>query len=367
MKKLVILAAASILLFALFPGKAKGVVSFDDVPMDHPFVWEIIYLYGEGIIDGYPDGNFRPSNNVTRAQAMKMIGKAVYLYDEQRPTPFSDVPANHFASGFITSAYEYEWIRGYPDGTFRPNAHLTRGQAAIVLANAFKWGEAQPARFSDVDANTPMAIAIAKLAEQGVAKGYPDGTFKPYQRITRGQFSAMLARAAEPTFVPDYLALLETANDILVHLQNEEFDNIVPYLNDEHGLRFCPYAGSCIDHGGVMFSAEDIPGFMTDTNVYYWGDQDGSGFPIELTTASYYQDWLMDAPYTEKERYGRSIQPATHDLIRVEYPNAKVVEFYFAGTDQYEGMDWQSLNMIFEKDENGEWKLIAIINDRWTI
>ncbi|MFB1082766.1 S-layer homology domain-containing protein [Jeotgalibacillus sp. JSM ZJ347] len=366
MKKLGIFAAASILLFVLFPSQAKGVVSFDDVQMDHPFVWEVIYLYEQGIIDGYPDGTFRPANNVTRSQAMKMIGEGIYLYDEKRATPFSDVPANAYYSGYVMSAYELGIISGYGDGTFKPHNPITRGQAALIFARAFKWAEAPNSDFSDVPASGEMGQAIAKMKEHGVTMGYPDGTFRPYQPITRGQFSAFLARAVEPSFVPQYEALLSTANEILVHLQNEEFGELANYMGNDP-LTFCPYAGNCIDHGGVQFTTAELNHFMDDPVIYDWGDQDGSGFPIELTPADYYDEWLMDAEYETKYRYGRSKHVSTQELIRQKYPTGRVVEYYFEGTEEFDYMDWQSLNLVFEKNSGGEWELIAIINDRWTI
>ncbi|MBM7579311.1 S-layer homology domain-containing protein [Jeotgalibacillus terrae] len=366
MKKFGILAAASILLFLLFPNQAKGVVSFDDVPMDHPFVWEIIYLHEQVIIDGYDDGTFRPYNRVTRSQAMKMIGEGIFLYKEQRPTPFSDVPEHAYYSGYVMSAFENGYISGYSDGTFRPHQDLTRGQAALIFARAFKWAEAEPAGFSDVTGEGEMAKAVAKLKEHGVTTGYPDGTFRPYEKITRGQFAAFLARAIEPTLVPQYQSLLETANDILAHLQNEEFGDLAAYMGEEP-LTFCPYAGNCIDHGGVQFSALELDGFMSDSDVYYWGDQDGSGFPLELTPAAYYDEWLMDAVYESKTRYDRSKHMSTGELIRQKYPAGRVVEYSYEGTAEFDYMDWQSLNLVFEKNSSGDWVLIAIINDRWTI
>ncbi|TFE02195.1 S-layer homology domain-containing protein [Jeotgalibacillus salarius] len=366
MKKFGILAAASILLFLLFPNQARGVVSFDDVPMNHQFVWEIIYLHEQVIIDGYPDGTFRPYNKVTRSQAMKMIGEGIYLYKEKRATPFSDVPENAYYSGYVMSAYEQGYISGYSDGTFRPHSDLTRGQAALIFSRAFKWAEAPPSGFSDVSGNSEMSKAVAKLKEHGVTTGYPDGTFRPNEKITRGQFAAFLARAIEPSFVPQYQALLETSNEILAHLQNKEFDQLANYMGEEP-LTFCPYAGNCIDHGGVQFSESELDGFMDDSTVYYWGDQDGSGFPIELTPAEYDEEWLMEADYEAKYRYDRSKHFSTQELIRQKYPAGRVVEYYFEGTSEYDYMDWQSLNLVFEKNSSGEWVLIAIVNDRWTI
>lgn len=106
---------------------------------------------------------------------------------------------------------------------------------------------------------------------------------------------------------------------------------------------------------------------MNDPAEYLWGYEDGSGFEIRLTPAEYYEEYLLEANYSAKERYGRTIQPTTHEFIHQIYPEATIVEYYFPGTDQYDGMDWQSLNMVFEKNSNGDWILVAIVNDRWTI
>ena len=73
-------------MFSSFSSPAKAIVLFDDVPGDHPFAYEIAYLHEEGIINGYPDGTFRPDEPVIRSHAVAMIGRALNLDDTARNT-----------------------------------------------------------------------------------------------------------------------------------------------------------------------------------------------------------------------------------------------------------------------------------------
>ncbi|TAA72802.1 S-layer homology domain-containing protein [Planococcus salinarum] len=366
MKTLLSLIAAAILMFSSFSSPAKAIVLFDDVNADHPFAFEIAYLYEEGIINGYPDGTFRPDDPVIRSHAVAMIGRALNLDDTARSTGFRDVPASHPFSGYIASAAEQEIVIGFPNNYFRPDWTVTRAQTVTMLDRAFYFPEAPDNSFSDMSESHFAFDAVSRLAYQGVARGYPDNTFRPDIPVTRAQFVAFLARTIEPTFVPDKAELLNTANDILAELQAEDFADVAAYVSSSEGLTFCPYAGGCVPADAVTFTKAQLPGFMSDTTDYLWGYEDGSGFEINLTPAEYYDEYLMDAPYTAKEHYGRNSPTAT-EFIHQAYPDATIVEYYYPGTDEFDGLDWQSLNMVFEKNSNGDWVLVAIINDRWTI
>lgn len=366
MKSILSSTAAFILLFSVFSYPAGAVVSFDDVPMSHGFADEIIYLHQEGIISGYPDATFRPNAPVSRAHAMTMIGRALELDGTQRTTPFKDVPASHPNSGFIAEGAEAGIIFGYPGNYFRPGETLNRGQTAMMLDRAFDFPNAPSSSFSDMGANVGSNDAVSRLAYQGVAQGFPDNTFRPQQKVTRGQFAAFLARAVEPSFISDKQGLLNTANDILAELKAKDFADVAAYVGNE-GLTFCPYSGGCLNDETVTFTKNQLPGFMADQKEYLWGYGDGSGLPIELTPAAYYNEYLMNAAYSAKERYDRTGQPMTRQQIRERFPEATIVEFYYPGTSANSFMDWQNLNMVFEKEANGEWKLIALVNSRWTI
>ncbi len=367
MKTIVSLIAAAILMFSAFLTPANAIVLFDDVNADHPFAFEIAYLYEQGIINGYPDGTFRPNDPITRAHAVVMIGRALHLDDSARSTGFKDVPSTYPFSGYIASAVEKEIIIGFPNNYFRPDWTVTRGQTVTMLDRAFYFPDAKDTKFKDMRKSHFAFDAVSRLAEYGVARGYPDNTFRPDIPVTRAQFSAFLARALEPAFIPEKQKLLTTANKILSELKAKDFADVAPYVSTTDGLTFCPYSGGCTDDNSVTFTKAQLPTFMNNTNDYLWGYEDGSGFEINLTPSEYYNAYLMNATYTAKERYGRSQQPMTQEFIHQLYPKAMVVEYYYPGTDQYGQMDWQSLNMVFEKNSSGHWVLIAIINDRWTI
>src|SRR5829696_5133577 len=92
-----------------------------------------------GIIGGYSDGTFRPSNNVTRGQAAKIVANSAG-YDEIIPSSqqtFSDVPPNSTFWVYIERVALHGAISGYADGTFRPSNNVTRGQASKIISLTF--------------------------------------------------------------------------------------------------------------------------------------------------------------------------------------------------------------------------------------
>jgi probable HAF family extracellular repeat protein len=114
-----------------------GSAPFDDVGVDHPFCGEIAWLAGEGIADGYPDGGFHPDGTVTRQATAAFLYRLAGNPNGDPPicsgAPFADVDASH------PFCREIEWMAdagisdGYPDGTFRPAAPVTRQAASAFL------------------------------------------------------------------------------------------------------------------------------------------------------------------------------------------------------------------------------------------
>src|SRR5206468_3237809 len=102
------------------------------------------YLYCHGIISGYADGTFRPYNNMTRAQATKLVvlGFDIPRYVPRNPT-FWDVPPDHPFFVYVESLWHDLMSRGgvigYPDGSFRPDNWVTRGQFCKIVWSAACW------------------------------------------------------------------------------------------------------------------------------------------------------------------------------------------------------------------------------------
>jgi alpha-tubulin suppressor-like RCC1 family protein len=171
---------------------------FIDVPYGHRNYTHINALVGLGIINGYSDNTFRPNNTLTRAQAAIMIVRAAGISTEGVSSNFTDVPSSHAAHKFISAAYQAGIINGYSDGTFKPNANVTRAQIAIMVQRAFNvQSSGTIITFTDVPEGYAPKKFIEILASQKIVNGYSDGTFKPLNNVTRAQFSTMIYNAIQ--------------------------------------------------------------------------------------------------------------------------------------------------------------------------
>ena len=176
---------------------------FSDVPVGAPFYADIDWLVDEGIASGYPDGTFKPTAPVTR-QAM-----AAFLYrfsgSPLGPTPpcptapFKDVPVGAPFCGEIKWLVGELVTSGYPDGTYRPAEVVSRqAMAAFLYRIASRPLGVNPpcpsAPFKDVPVGAPFCGEITWLAGENIAGGYADGTYKPTVSVTRQAMAAFLHR-----------------------------------------------------------------------------------------------------------------------------------------------------------------------------
>jgi N-acetylmuramoyl-L-alanine amidase len=181
---LLCLILTTVLSLSISQTSSKAATSFLDISQNHRAYKEITYLAQGAIVSGELSGYFRPNRVVTRAEAAAMIGRALNLNGEKRPTQFKDVGSGNFASGYIQSAVEAKIITGYKDGTFNPDEPMNRGQMAVVICKAFNY-----------DFGNTASGAAGALLSKGIAQGMADGTFGLTKSITRADFSVFLARA----------------------------------------------------------------------------------------------------------------------------------------------------------------------------
>lgn len=217
MKK--IISLIFILVFALgIVSPHVQAASYKDVPSTNIFYKEIQFLLNKGIISSSSDGTFKPNKQVTRAVAVTMIGKAINLDGTPRDTNFTDVTRSSIASGYIQSAVDKGIIQGFQDGTFKPNQYVTRGQVAILLAKAFNLKEITKISFTDVPKSSAAFPYVGKIVNAKITEGYANNIYKPGLVVTRGQFSAFLARALNPAFLKNDADKLKTvgANNQLI-------------------------------------------------------------------------------------------------------------------------------------------------------
>ncbi|MGI8315793.1 N-acetylmuramoyl-L-alanine amidase [Halobacillus mangrovi] len=197
-----LLFAAFILLLASFlPTNVAHADSLSDIPSRSSD--EINYLMDQGVITGYPDGTYRPNNSVNRQEAATMVGRALDLNGTKRSTSFPDVHSSSYASGYIQSAYGKNIITGYPDGTYKPRNEINRGEMAYLISKAFNLNESSGNQYSDVPDSGALSTAIDQVSTAGIANGYPDGTYRPYKSITREEFALLVARGMNPEYKVD--------------------------------------------------------------------------------------------------------------------------------------------------------------------
>ena len=114
------------------PFTATGTV-FPDVESDRWSVVEIEYMADKGIIEGYPDGEFKPVRSLTRAEFASLIYRLVGFEKVTSENPFSDINEEHWGYEAVIALYEAGLIQGYEDGTIRPDNDITRAEVMTVV------------------------------------------------------------------------------------------------------------------------------------------------------------------------------------------------------------------------------------------
>lgn len=156
-------------------------------------------MVNEGIIGGYPDGTFKPNNNITRAEFASLIVRAFNLKSDSGKV-FNDT-ANHWAKGAISTANYYGLVSGYSDSVFGPDDPVTREQIAVMIVNATKVDSTEEVKaFTDSAKIAAWAKeSVAKATAAGLIAGYPDGIFRPKANATRAEAAVILDRGRKLT------------------------------------------------------------------------------------------------------------------------------------------------------------------------
>ncbi len=168
---------------------------------------------------------------------------------------------------------------------------------------------------------------------------------------------------------PKYATPKEAANEIVTAFSEKDMEKVASFVHPTKGVRFSPYAYVSVEDD-VVLTAQQVKGAMSDDTVYTWGVFDGKGNPIEKTFAEYYERFIYDEDFANAEQVAvdeRLGQGNTIDNTGEVYPEATVVEYHFSGFDpDFKGMDWRSLRLVLEK-EDGQWYLVGVVHDEWTI
>jgi hypothetical protein len=172
---------------------------FSDVSTRHPFHRHIEWFAESGITTGYPDGTFRPDRTVPRdaMAAFLFRDSGTTSYTAPSTPPFSDVSTRHPFYREVSWLTDRGITEGYRDGTYGASLDVSRGAMAAFL---FRYqGDPQyiaPQRspFTDVATHHRFYREIAWMAERGLTTGYRDGTFRPNDGVSRAAMAAFFYR-----------------------------------------------------------------------------------------------------------------------------------------------------------------------------
>jgi parallel beta-helix repeat protein len=184
------------------PTTPTAQVAFKDVPNNYWAQTFIQELASRNIIKGFPDGNFRPNDPVTRAQFAALLSQAMNRPTKRSNVTFADVASNFWATTAIQKAYTTGFMSGYSATTFRPNENISRVQILVSLANGLGYAPTKPANTTlqlYSDATTIPAYArnsVAAATENRMVVNYPNlKLLNPNRPATRAEVAAFIYQA----------------------------------------------------------------------------------------------------------------------------------------------------------------------------
>ena len=195
-------------------GKSQGPMTsydFKNIKEAHTLVVKASKLLrGDHIafISGYPDGSVHPNANITRGEVSmifyRLLADNVRAANSGSRAPYGDVASNAWYADAVATLSRMGILKGYEDGTFKPDAAVTRAEFATIASRFDKLATGTKT-FKDVPASHWAYAAISSAAEKGWVSGYEDGTFRPDRAITRAEVAkltnAVLNRSCDKNYV----------------------------------------------------------------------------------------------------------------------------------------------------------------------
>ncbi len=221
---------------------------FTDVKETNSHYENILALQEAGIIKGYSDGTFKPGQAVTRGQAAKMLVGAFKLEKGTASSPFTDVAASNEYHDAIQTLASQGIIKGYSDGTFKPNQAITRGQFSKMLTKILDLTGEGTVPFKDISTGHEYYNSIVALYENGLTKGTSATTYSPYSNVTRGQFASFVVRSMEWAEENAFKLSILHVND--THARSDKFPQLMTAVKEERA----EHKNSILLHAGDVFS-----------------------------------------------------------------------------------------------------------------
>ncbi|RIW28061.1 hypothetical protein D3H55_22315 [Bacillus salacetis] len=163
----------------------------------------------------------------------------------------------------------------------------------------------------------------------------------------------------------DSAHLKEKANEVLNNILKEDMNALADYVHSEKGLLISPFVN--ISEKDKVFEKQEVSSLLENEKAYLWGYQDGSGKPMKSTPPEYFQRY-QDFSQVDKVIVDDIKQRGNVKMnIKDYFPDSHIVEFYKNGTEENSNIDWSSLYIVFQKNNAGEWKAVALVSGQWTV
>jgi hypothetical protein len=167
---------------------------------------------------------------------------------------------------------------------------------------------------------------------------------------------------------PKEQKLISASKEVLLALKNEDYKKLET-LTSKDGLSFNEYPDS-LDLNRNDISKSAVSEIPTNTTKYMWGYTDGKGDEIRLTVSDYIKQWIYNRDYINAPKIVVNQiaypQGNTPNNIATYSQGRNYVAFHFDGREEYAGMDWSTMYLIFD-EENGIYTLRGIVKANWTI
>jgi len=186
--------------FDIVSADSNNVQLFTDVPLNSKYAEATKYLASNGIVNGYPDGTFKPEKTVTRAEALKLIFEAGNVELSNGNLTFKDTRKSEWYAKYVYTAFKNNVVKGYDDGTFKPANTVTKAEFFKMLfvgmgKNVDMQILASP--FKDVKTSDWFAPYVAYAKNIGIVDG--GGNFNPTNGMSRGEVADALYRMIKAT------------------------------------------------------------------------------------------------------------------------------------------------------------------------
>ena len=182
-----------------------------------------------------------------------------------------------------------------------------------------------------------------------------------------------------PGIVNEGTIPINLTREIAGYVKNKDFTSLSNFVDEESGLLLLPYY-TYGDNQGRKLTKEEVKNFFMDTQEKMWGYQDGSGQEMFFTNIKYYEKYIYSYDFLRlgKESLNTSLvngntlplDQVLSEIFKLQISQGKkiqYIEYYISGFDpKYEGMDWESLALIFLNIKR-QWKLVSIMHNQWTI